>query len=87
MCPEREDLGRTYSKVCQILTIFLVFMSSLLMIIILDDNRTVVKIVATIQFSTAIISIIAQIILGRIRKTDKRLKGGVKRYRVYGFER
>ena len=55
MCPEREDLGRTYLKICQTLSLVLLFMGALLITIMFDDNITVVKIVAIILFTTSFI--------------------------------
>ena len=88
ICPEREDLGRTFLKICQILSLVLVFISALLITIMFDDNREVVKIVGIILFTTSCISIITQLILKGIRKTNKRMfERRFRDHRVYGFER
>ena len=88
MCPEREDLGRTYLKICQTLSLVLLFMGALLITIMFDDNKRVVKIVAIILFTTSFISIITQLILREIRKTNKRMfERRFGEHRVYGFER
>jgi hypothetical protein len=88
MCPEREDLGRTYLKICQSLSLVLIFMGALLITIMFDDNREVVKKVAVILFTTSLISIITQLILRGIRKSNKRMfERRFGELRVYGFER
>ena len=88
MCPEREDLGRTFLKICQTLSLVLLFMSALLITIMFDDNKRVVRIVGIILLTTSFISVISQLVLRAIRKTNKRMfERRIGEHRVYAFER
>ena len=88
ICPDREDLKKTYLKIIHTLSIFLMFITSLLIVIIFDGNKPAIGIIGLIQFFGSGISIILQYVLKEIRKTNKQMsERRFGEHRVYGFDR
>jgi len=89
ICPDREDLGKTYLKVCQILSLGITFICIIsILTAFIDLNTMISKIVNIALFFTAVVSIACQLILRNIRKTNEMMfKRRFKKKRVYGFDR